>query len=128
MGVSSSMTAMRVVDTIDESPARLPGALIRMRGRPAQRPRTMSSPARPVLLGNRDSLALGLVAEGAAHRVVERLVGLRRVLLLLLLDVGVALLAEFDDLLLDRLALGRHLLDVGLALLRLQLLQLVTQF
>src|SRR3954468_9913557 len=69
------------------------------------------------LFGNRDSLRLGLIAEGAADSVIERLVGLGRILLLLLLDVLAALQAQRRDFFLDRLALGRLFLDVFLALL-----------
>src|SRR5262245_55176045 len=72
-------------------------------------------------------LGPGLLAQGGAHGGVERLVAGRGVLLHLLADVRLTLPGQFRDLLLQRLALRLLLLQVGDALLRLELAQFLGQ-
>jgi hypothetical protein len=77
---------------------------------------------------NREALPPGLLAQRVADRLVEGLVALLAVLLQRLLDVLGALLAQLGDFLLDGLALGQLLLDVGDALGRPRLMLLQATF
>src|SRR5262249_41668272 len=80
------------------------------------------------LLGYREALPRSLFPQGAAHRLIERLVALLRVLLRLLLEVLVAFLAQLHDLLLDAPPLFELVLHILDTLLRLELAQLIAQF
>src|SRR6266508_2186360 len=98
MACSSSITTRRVEDMAcptcekrraDTSPTRQQGMLRTPRMRFGLVGKVRSRAGRS--FGDREALARGLLAQGAAHRLIERLVALLRGLLRLLLDVLVAL-------------------------------------